>query len=318
MTPRAQRSRGIALITAMLVVALAAIAAAAVLVSANNGIRRASTLIDGERAWWYAQGLESWVRRILARDAEKDGAVDYKGEDWARPVDYLPVEQGALRGGLEDLQGRFNLNNLGVAQPQKYQQQLARLFQNIPDLDSAQAQPLAEAIADWIDSNEIPNGAGGAEDTDYLSLPQPYRAANQPMASPSELLAVKGMTPAIYQALAPYVAALPIGSNRVATRINVNTASAPVLLSLAATVDRGKIELFIADRDKNPAKSVQELQKKGTLPAEVTADMVDVRTQFFLMKTEAFIGSGRAALYSVIQRAGSGAPQVIARSLDTE
>lgn len=303
----------------MLVMALAAIAAAAVLVSANNGIRRASTLIDGERAWWYVQGLESWVRRILAQDAQKNGAVDYLDESWARPVDYLPVEQGALRGKIEDLQARFNLNNLASAQPAKYQQQLQRLFQNIEGLDVAQAQPLAEAIRDWIDADQIPNGAGGAEDNDYLGLPQPYRAANQVMGSPSELLAIKGMTPAIYQLLAPYVCTLPIGSSRTPTKINVNTALPAVLLSLSPNIDRGKMDTFMRDRQRTPAQNVQDLYKSdGPLPADVTPDMVDVRTEFFIMKAEAFIGSGRVALYSVIQRAGSGAPQVIARSLDTE
>lgn len=314
------RQRGIALITAMLVVALASIAATAVLVSANNGIRRASTLIDGERAWWYAQGLESFSRRVLAKDAEKDAAVDSLNEDWARPIDYLPVEQGAVRGGIKDLQGRFNLNNLASAQPKKYQQQLLRLFQNIEGLDPAQAQPLSEAIADWIDANQTPFGAGGAEDTDYMSLPQPYRAANQAMGSPTELLAIKGMTPATYQKLAPFVCTLPIGSSKVATKINVNTAELPVLLALSANADRGKLETFILDRLKEPAKSVPEMQTRngGILPADVTAELIDVKSQFFLASTEAFIGSGRAALYSVIQRASSGAPQVIARSLDTE
>ncbi len=315
---KTQGMKGVALITAMLVVALASIAAAAVLVSANNGIRRASTLIDGERAWWYVQGLESFGRRILASDLEKNGPIDSLDEDWNRAIDYLPVEQGAVRGSIEDLQGRFNLNNLASAQPVKYRQQLLRLFQNIEGLDAALAPPLAEAIADWIDPDQIPSGAGGAEDTDYMSLAQPYRAANQPMSSPTELLAVKGMTPAIYQALAPFVCTLPIGTSRVATKINVNTAKVPVLLALSATTDRSKIDQFLLTRTKEPAKTVQELQTKGTLPADVTVELVDIKTQFFLMKTEAFIGSGRAALYSVIQRAGSGAPLVIARSLDTE
>jgi len=318
MSRQQQSHRGIALITAMLVVALASIAATAVLVSANNGIRRAATLIDGERAWWYAQGLESFARRILARDAQKNAAVDSLDEDWARSLDYLPVEQGAVRGKLEDLQGRFNLNNLAAVQPLPYQQQLVRLFQSIEGVDVAQAQPLAQAIRDWIDADQIPGGVGGAEDTDYLSLPQPYRAANQPMGSPSELLAIKGMTPELFKRLAPYICTLPIGSSRTPTRINVNTALPPVLMSLSATADRGKLDAFVIDRLKNPAKAVQELQTKGTLPADVKAEMVDVRSQYFQVTTEAFIGSGRAALYSVIQRAGSGAPQVIARSLDTE
>lgn len=312
--------RGIALITAMLVMALAAIAAAAVLASASNGMRRAGTLIDGERAWWYAQGLESWTRRILAHDAEQNGAVDSLDEDWAQPLDYLPVEQGAVRGRIVDLQGRFNLNNLASAQPLQYQQQLQRLFLNIQGLDPATAQPLATAIRDWIDADSVPSGIGGAEDSDYQSLPLPYRAANQPMVSPSELLAVKGMTAEIYRRLAPHVCTLPLGSAKAPTKINVNTASAEVLMSLSDKTDRMRIDSFVTRRLKEPAKTVQELQQQPnpTLPAEVTPELVDVRSRFFLMTAEVFIGSGRASLYSVIQRAGTGVPQVIARSLDSE
>jgi general secretion pathway protein K len=118
--------------------------------------------------------------------------------------------------------------------------------------------------------------------------------------------------------LAPFVCTLPVGSDKSPTKINVNTAELPVLLSLSSNVDRTKLEAFIARRRDEPAKNLQELQKDGTLPPDVTPDLVDVKTQFFLMRAEAFIGSGRVALYSVLQRAGSGAPLVIARSLDTE
>jgi len=312
------RERGVALITALLVMALAAVAAAAVVTAGMTSLRRTATLIDSERAWWYAQGLESWVRRILAQDAEREGAVDSLDEPWARPVDYLPVEQGALRGGIEDLQGRFNLNNLASAQGPRHEQIFLRLFQNIEGLDPALAQPLAGAIRDWVDADQLPTGVGGAEDTDYLGLPQPYRTANQPMVSPSELLAIKGMTAQTFQKLAPFVCTLPLGAARAATKVNVNTASLPLLLALSATGDRGKLGTFVADRKKEPAKSVQELQTKGVLAADVTPELVDVRTEFFQMRGEAFIGSGRVALYSVFQRAGSGAPRVIARSLDTE
>ena len=293
MAEQAPAQRGVALITALLVMALASIAAAAVLVSAGQGTRRAATLIDGERAWWYAQGLESWSLRILARDAEKNGTVDSLDEDWARPVDYLPVEQGGLSGRLEDLQGRFNLNNLAAAQPLKYQQQFQRLFQNIEGLNASDAAPLAAAIRDWIDADQVPGGVGGAEDTDYQGLPLPYRTPNQPMSSPTELLAVKGMTPDLYRRLAPFVCTLPLGGGvgtpKTATRINVNTAPLPVLLSLSATIDRGKLDAFLQKRSREPAKTVQELQTDGTLPADVTPELVDVRTQFFLMTATAFI-----------------------------
>jgi general secretion pathway protein K len=310
-------SRGIALITAMLVMALAAIAAAAVLGSANAAIRRTGTLIDGERAWWYADGLETWVISILKRDRE-DNDVDSLDENWARPVDYLPVEQGALRGHLEDLQGRFNLNNLGSNKPLVYVKQFQRLFGQIPGLDASQASAIAEAIRDWIDVNQVPGGSGGAEDSEYQGLAQPYRTADQALQSPTELLAIKGVTPEIYRALAPFVTALPLGGGSAPTPINVNTAKAEVLYSLSDQIDANKMRTWIEKQKTEPVDSPQKLQRDGTLPADVTADMVSAKTSYFLMVAEAFIGSGRVALYSVMLRPSSGSPIVISRSLDTE
>lgn len=311
------RPRGIALITAMLIMALASIAAAAVLTSATAAIRRIATLIDGEKAWWYADGLESWVRAILDRDRIKNAAVDSLDEDWHRPVDYLPVEQGGLRGHIEDLQGRFNLNNLSIKGTTQYREQFQRLFQNIEGLDPSLATAIAEGISDWVDVDQVPSGPGGAEDSDYQSLPQPYRAANQAMRSPTELLAIKGVTREIYQRLAPYVATLPL-SGQTGTAVNVNTALLPVMMSLAANIDRGKIETWLNDRMKSPAQEARKLIANGTLPASTKPEMLSVNTSYFLMFGEAFIGSGRVALYSVMLRSPSAPPIVISRSLDTE
>lgn len=310
------RHRGIALITAMLVMALAAIAAAAVLGSANTAIRRSATLIDGERAWWYATGVESWVRSILARD-RRDTQLDGLGEDWARPVDFLPVEQGGLSGGLEDLQGRFNLNNLAAPPPKAavYIKQWQRLFR-VLDLDAAQALPLAAAIRDWIDPNALPE-SGGGEDPDYQGLEQPYRAANQAMRSPSELLAVKGMNRDIFLRLAPFVTALPL-DNQTPTPVNVNTASKEVLMALSDSTDASRIDAWLQKRLKDPVDNPQKLQADQTLPADVTADLVSARSEYFQLNVTAFIGSGQVHLYSVLRRPASGPPLVIARSLGTE
>src|SRR3546814_12728076 len=88
------------------------------------------------------------------------------------PVDFLPVDEGGLRGGVTDLQGRYNLNNLAVTDPPAYEQQLTvfiRLFQLTTEGDEYQARGIANAIRDYIDSNSEPTGSGGAEDADYRS-----------------------------------------------------------------------------------------------------------------------------------------------------
>ena len=77
--PIARQPRGIALITAVFVVALATIAATALLASTHSGIQRAQTYLESESAWWYAQGLESWGTAILeldAKETETDSLAD--------------------------------------------------------------------------------------------------------------------------------------------------------------------------------------------------------------------------------------------------
>ncbi len=71
----------------------------------------------------------------------RESKTDNLGEIWAKPVDYIPVDEGGLRGNVTDLQGRFNLNNLAT-QPSaagakdRYLEQFNRLLQNIPALHS--------------------------------------------------------------------------------------------------------------------------------------------------------------------------------------
>lgn len=304
-----QRQQGIALITAILVVAIATIAATAMVVSANVAIHRATTLQESEKAWWYAEGAEQWILTVLQRDRE-DNEVDSLDEPWAQPIDYLPVDEGALRGRIVDLQGRFNVNNLGIPDAQqypRYRQQFERLFSLVEAGDAFQSAAVADAIRDWIDEDQEPTGFDGAEDGVYLGLQPPYRAANRPISSVSELLAIRGVTADMYRALLPHIAALPAWG----TPINVNTATEPVLLSLleAPTPEMAR---FIDEREERP------LQEPGELGALIPAGTppVSINTQYFRLESEALIGSSRVGLYHLILRSGQGAPIVLARSAD--
>lgn len=309
------RERGVALITAVFVVVLASIAATALLYSTQIALRRTENLQDSESAWWYAQGLESWVELLLQREEKtKNQAFDGLGDAWAQPVQYLPFDRGGVSGQLEDLQGRFNLNNLAASNPvdaRFYLIQFRRLLDNLPGLDTFNTADVGPAIRDWIDADSEPSGPGGAETPDYLSLDPPYRAANQLMVSASELLAVKGMTPQLYDALRPYVCALP----QIGTKINVNTALAPVLASLSPSGENSQLQAFLKARLKRPVESVGAIGAFGIVPAGVNVGRyLDVRTDYFLLRAEVHVGSAELALYSVIRRPQSGAPVVISRS----
>lgn len=314
-----RRQRGIALITAILVVSLAVIAATAVLSAGSLAIQRTATMQETEKAWWYAVGVEAWVKTLLQRDA-RENKYDALNDIWAQPVDFLPVEQGFLTGRIVDLQGRFNLNNFGATQPEVFKQWqdiFIRLFEQL-ELEPQLARPLSEAIRDWVDTDQSPTPYDGAEDNEYLQAraPQvPYRAANRMMMSVTELMAVKGISKELYTALLPYVAALPVADSA----INVNTAPERLLRALAIKPS-SELEEFIRERSEKPLETSAELQSRGLFNAPGDADKarMAVGSQFFQLRADATIGNSRVAIYSLFFRPTQGLPLVLSRSTDSE
>ena len=312
------RPRGIALITALLVVAIATLAATALLSSSNLSIHRTAALRDSEQGWWVARGVESWIVGILEKD-RRENQYDGLGEEWALPVDYLPVDQGFLRGHVVDLHRCFNLNNLVLAETGKqpaadvYRKQFERLLASLPS--ELQASPaLAGAVIDWADADQQPSFPDGAEDNTYLQLKPSYRTADRPFTVVSELLAVQGVTPRLYDELRRrnLVCAVPAF-----TKVNVNTADEAVLRALSdAPADETKFRQFLERRKDQPAQTIDEFNKDGGLPG--AAAFVTVSSDYFQIQGEVFVGSSRVALYSLIRRPESGAPLVLAHSADAE
>lgn len=310
-----QRQRGIALITAILIVSIAVIAATAVLSAGSLSIQRTATLQDTERAGWYAAGVEAWVKSILVRDAKQNG-IDSLGDIWAQPVAGLPIDQGYLSGQIVDQQGRLNLNNFAVGRQEdflRWQAVFMRLFEQLK-LEPALGKGIAEALRDWADADQNPTPYDGAEDSAYLGGQPPYRAANRPLVSVTELMAIKGVTPEIYQALLPYVSALP----RIGTAINVNTAPEPLVRALVAQ-PRVELEQFLKERVEKPCESIGELTQKGVFTGQdATASMLSVASDFFQLRADAVVGESHVAIYGLYYRRGASSPVVLFHSTDSD
>ena len=246
------RQHGIALITALLIVALAATAAAAIVADEQISIRRTSNTLDSEQAYLYAAGIESWAIDILGED-KKDNQFDSLDEDWASLLPPFQVDGGQISGYIEDAQGRFNLNNLVDSKGKKNNSQIV-IFQNL--LDNLKInEDLIPLLVDWLDSDIETTFPGGAEDNEYLGGDRPYRTANQLMAHPSELRLLLGMKDEIYARLLPYVTALP-KINGQSTPINVNTAPAPVLQAIDRKLTLPQAETLIQSRESEPFEDV--------------------------------------------------------------
>jgi general secretion pathway protein K len=119
------RQRGVALITAIVLVAIATIIAVHLGTRASLDLRRTAGLLALEQGWHVALGAEAWAAEVLREDRE-DSQTDHLAEPWAQPLPPLPVDGGEVRGALEDMQGRFNVNNLLTGSGEVNEVSLAR------------------------------------------------------------------------------------------------------------------------------------------------------------------------------------------------
>jgi general secretion pathway protein K len=217
--PEQPKQRGVAIILAMSVVALAAMAATAIMVAHSAWSRQVELARDHAQARALADAGIDWARAVL-HDDRRLGAVDHPGEPWALRLPPMPVENGELTGHIEDQQGLFNLNNL-VRDGKTDAVQLAAFRRLLALLDLP--EELAAALADWLDADDIAQPQGGAEDAHYLALQPPHRAANRALLDIAELAGVRGFT------LEARVACAPSSRHCRAPPLNVNSAPPEVL-----------------------------------------------------------------------------------------
>ena len=213
--------RGVALLTALMILALAAILAYALMQQGTMTLDRAEGAQRAAQARALADGLFDYALIALSRDAEL-AHVDSRAEEWAKPLPPLPVPQGVVTGRLEDLNGRINLNGFTGDQTQVAAtlKMLTRL------LEVLKLNPqIAGRIQDAIDADDS-NIAGG-EDVDFMSQRPASRAPNRALQHFSELRHLPGLRPEDYALISRYVSTL---DNTV--KLNVNTAEIPVLMSL--------------------------------------------------------------------------------------
>ena len=306
------RQSGMALLNALVIVSVVAGVAARMLRDDVDARSRFEMMIRSDQARQYALAAEWLARDLLETDWEEDGTIDHLAETWAQSEHVLPIETGQVRSRIFDLQGLFNLNAIGDSNGELHQaayDQLDRL------LDAAGAPPkTAVAVAEWILS-EPPDMRGTRGDRPYLTADPPYQRARAPMTGGSELALIAGMEADAYRQLRPLVTALPIP-----TTINVNTAPAPVLMSLAPGIDDGDVDEIIEIRTETPFASAAEFRQQMAERIRFSAAgaleeaPVTVVSSWFLIDVEAQAGSGRSRVFTVVQRsAEDGAVSVLMR-----
>lgn len=335
------RQHGVAVITALLIVALAATISAGIATSLQLEVRRTGNLISTDQAIQYIKTAEKLAMNVLAEDG-KNNNIDHLEEGWAMDIPPFPVDGGQIIGKISDLQARMNINNIVTGTPAltSYTQQpnstpqstgnttppvnnpgtnstspsanslfIKRMKELLEQPEISINSQATDAMQDWIDT-DTNTQPYGAEDGYYLYLEHPYRAANQSFKSISTLRLVRGFEDAKkFEALLPFISAID-GT----TDININTAPAEVLLSLDASITKAQANTIISAREATPFETVNDMIKAANLNASLASTGgLSVNSNFFLLTSNIEIGNARRTVYSIIYRDPSNKTSVISR-----
>ncbi|MFH1494827.1 MAG: type II secretion system minor pseudopilin GspK [Pseudomonadota bacterium] len=264
------REQGAAVITAMLVVALAATAASFMMWQNHLWLRQVENLDHQAQARWIARAAVQWGAAILDEDSRD---IDHENEKWAASLPPLSAEGGEVTGFIKDAQGLINLNNL-VRNGKRNQSDVVILTRLMIALEISPDS--INALADWMDADNEITSPGGAEDMQYLALEPPYRAANRILEDVGELYRVQGFKRDTILKLQPFVTALPAD-----TTINVNTAPAEVLMALCSGLQLADAMVLIKRRNSQAFKDKADFQKQLPQGVQARDEDYNVSSRFF-------------------------------------
>lgn len=291
---RQKLKKGIALLTAMMVMSLATITAVQMTSEQQVYFRRTENILLHEQAYLYLLSAEDFTKIVLAEDFDNNQTDSFQDDWYSEDPIVFPVEGGVLTGSVSDLQGKFNINNLAKLQRDPWDEQ--RLRQAL--LNNDVPGDIASVIMDWLDENSeaLP---GGAEDIDYLAGDRPYRAGNGMMGSISELRLLKGIDEEIYESLEKVFVALPATN----VAININTAPAEVLRVIVEGLSDKEAEDLAKDLAENPIKEPDELLDNALVRGKkIDVNGLSAESSYFLLESMATVSRARAKMYSILYR----------------
>ena len=357
--------RGVALITVMLIVALASIIAAQMTTRLQTQMQRSTNISFNHQAYWYALGAEAFTKRVLIKAFKDEPDVTHLEQIWTAEESNYPVDFGEISGEISDLQSCLNLNALHPKAKTKAEAEsgtgspsssgtgknktksvtasstgsrnssgnnsssnkklpAATVLEalivnlNIEGIGNFEAEAMVNALTDWLDSNDIITGSGGAEDNDYASREFPYLAANSYLGSVNELRLIEHFTPAVILALTPYVCVLPQNAQHL---ININTLDEekPELLQALLGSSLEDAQEVLSARDSSGYDKVEDFLKLK----ELTKIRVEkwqkapfvIDSEYFKLKANARFNNSYFSMSSIMKVNESQQIQVISRTI---
>ena len=320
------RQRGVALLTVLLLVAVMTVMVMGMLDDIRFGVRRAVNAQAMAQAQRYALGTEEVaISRIALLDRAAGGRTTLAG-DWQDRTMAFPVEHGLIAAQLSDAGNCFNLNSVVQGTAELWQrrdlgvQQYQALLREL-GIEGQRAQGLADALIDWIDSDQVRSPLG-AEDAGYATRQPAYRTSGALLAEASELRAIDGYDATTYARLRPHVCALP---EDILSPLNPNTLSeddAPLLAMLTLGALRtAQARRVIGARPPGGWPDLASVWRDPVLAATGASDAVreqlTLRTRYFGLHTRVEHDGVQLVLSALIRNDDAG-PRLVARRLTPE
>ncbi len=291
---------GAALLIALAITVLAAVLALRAIELGEVDLRRSSLLIRSDQARQLSLGLEDWAISLIQRDQEHSRGAKFDGlqDIWYQRLPETPVPGGSISGQLIDLDGRFNINSLLDIDGSVDNLALER-FRRL--LRTLQLNPaIADQALDWLDSDNMPQ-AQGAEDSSYQARANPGLAANQRLSHISELRLLPAMSNAAWNKLQVFVQASPTRGSSV----NINTASAEVLMSLADGVSRQMANSLIRLRGAGFESMPKFLRQSLFESIRIDPRGLSVRSKVYRATAEIIMDQETTRIETLLLRRGS-------------
>ena len=345
-----KRQRGAALLIVLLMVAtLSFIALAATERTTLAAARSLNERVRSE-SLWYAFGAETLALAALEAAHEARNGRMSLDDPWASEPLTIPIDQGVAQLQFADDTACFNVNSLAASgdlsalggpsasgggaqgglqagvQGVGPVEEFTALARNL-GLSEFEAAGYAEVIADWIDA-DASRRPQGAEDAHYGGLPSPYRTGNAPLASLSELRAMKGVTREVYAALKPYLCAHPRDAR---SKINVNMLrerDAPVLAAALESYAGGRTVSVQAASDIIAARPPGGYETSAAFFAEpaiqalgaivLPGERFDVTSEYLRARVEIIYDTALFEMTAHIALDSAGQGAVLARRFGAE
>lgn len=279
---RIQQQRGAALISALLLMAVAATVATWCYLQQHVWLRQAQLVMQADRLQAALEDARAWALQVAATPNLPRVFPRFHQHQQGITVEASVVSEG----------GRFDINNV---QSSEHVLHFVFLLQAIDArLHTNQAIRLAYDLNAWMSPT-------ARLERYYLALHPPYRQAHRKMVQWNELRLVRGMTVALYRELTQgkerYITALPQQQS-----LDVNYISAPVLASVTS-LSNEEAERVIRCRDMSPPfRSPEDFIARCAKDLPIELHELTAESSFFLFQAHAEVSGVQRQLTALLQR----------------